>query len=927
MDNSIPHALDAVPALVATFRRALLATADGRFAEPSAEAALAAVARTPHLTAHTAMTLMRLGGQRNEPRAAHFDVLELFSFVRPAQPIAPSVGALARAMGMPVPQSLAEQGIALRQVAERLLDESAGVAGRPMAARIAAAMGLSRWPWAPLLLERMDPDGRARATPRMDAWRDLPEWEDGPPPGQPGSLPVQPEEARAHLAVIVGDGAEVRRSQSDYAALAADAFKPRLHESEPCVVLAEAGTGLGKTAGYLAPGTLWAERNEGTVWISTYTKNLQRQIAQELRRVYPDPAVFSEKVTIRKGRENYICLLNFEEQSGRLPVLIERETVALGLVARWMMATKDGDLIGGDFPAWIAPSPGFAPSLTDKQGECIYAACPHYRRCFLERIGRKSRTSRVVVSNHALTMVEASRHAASLDTENEGNTVPPLRYVFDEGHHIFDAADSFYAIHISGWEGSELRRWVRGPEGRGSRRGRGLVERLNPILQDEPKELERLAEISQASLALPGDGWLSRLSSEAPRGAMEKFLLAVRAQVRARAEDLSSPYGLECEVVPVTPELLGAAEAFKQALKDLLHPLNILALKLREMLRDRSDEGFSQHRLRAEAVLKGIERRARLQIPQWVSALEAVGEPAPGGFVDWLSVERFDGHDSNVGLYRHAIDPTVPFAVEVLEPAHGAFITSATLRDRPPKEDETFDGWRAAEIRTGAGHLVVPAQRAVFQSPFDYAKQSRILVVNDVSRDADLVAAAYRDLFLASGGGALGLFTSVRSLRATHRAIAPVLSQRGIPLLAQHVDGLDTGSLVDLFREDENSCLLGTDALRDGVDVPGRSLRLVVFERVPWPRPDILHKARRVAFGKGYDDQLTRLKLAQGFGRLIRRASDRGVFVLLDSRAPSRLLSGLPAGVEVQRLNLAEAVAEVRAFLQLPGLADSRPHQ
>jgi ATP-dependent DNA helicase DinG len=154
-----------------------------------------------------------------------------------------------------------------------------------------------------------------------------------------------------------------------------------------------------------------------------------------------------------------------------------------------------------------------------------------------------------------------------------------------------------------------------------------------------------------------------------------------------------------------------------------------------------------------------------------------------------------------------------------------------------------------------------------------------------------------------------------------------VLSQRGIPLLSQHVDGLDTGSLVDLFREDENSCLLGTDALRDGVDVPGRSLRLVVFERVPWPRPDILHKARRAAFGKGYDDQLTRLRLAQGFGRLIRRASDRGVFVLLDSRAPSRLLSGLPAGVEVQRLNLAEAVAEVRSFLQLPGLADNRPHQ
>jgi ATP-dependent DNA helicase DinG len=157
--------------------------------------------------------------------------------------------------------------------------------------------------------------------------------------------------------------------------------------------------------------------------------------------------------------------------------------------------------------------------------------------------------------------------------------------------------------------------------------------------------------------------------------------------------------------------------------------------------------------------------------------------------------------------------------------------------------------------------------------------------------------------------------------------IAPILSAHGIPLYGQHVDGLDTGSLVDLFRDDEDSCLLGTDALRDGVDVPGRALRLVVFERVPWPRPDILHKARRAAFGKAYDDQLTRLRLAQGFGRLIRRASDRGAFVLLDARAPTRLLSGLPQGVAVERLGIAEAIVAVKEFLQAPGLADSEQHQ
>src|SRR5581483_4440035 len=101
-----------------------------------------------------------------------------------------------------------------------------------------------------------------------------------------------------------------------------------------------------------------------------------------------------------------------------------------------------------------------------------------------------------------------------------------------------------------------------------------------------------------------------------------------------------------------------------------------------------------------------------------------------------------------------------------------------------------------------------------------------------------------------SGGGALGLFTAVRALRAVEHKIAAPLADAGLALYAQHVDRLDPGALIDLFRAAENACLLGTHALRDGVDVPGRSLRLVVFDKVPWPKPTILHKARRALFGK-----------------------------------------------------------------------------
>ena len=127
---------------------------------------------------------------------------------------------------------------------------------------------------------------------------------------------------------------------------------------------------------------------------------------------------------------------------------------------------------------------------------------------------------------------------------------------------------------------------------------------------------------------------------------------------------------------------------------------------------------------------------------------------------------------------------------------------------------------------------------------------------------------------------------------------------------------LGVATLIDIFRAERDACLLGTDAVRDGIDVPGPALRLIVFDRVPWPRPSILHKARRGHFGgRAWDDAITRLRLKQGFGRLVRRAGDHGVFVLLDPMMPSRLAGAFPDGAAPRRVGLSEAVAEVGDFL------------
>ena len=168
----------------------------------------------------------------------------------------------------------------------------------------------------------------------------------------------------------------------------------------------------------------------------------------------------------------------------------------------------------------------------------------------------------------------------------------------------------------------------------------------------------------------------------------------------------------------------------------------------------------------------------------------------------------------------------------------------------------------------------------------------------------------------AAGGSALGLFTAITRLRSVHEKIAPQMEDAGFLLLAQHVDRIDTGSLVEIFRTEERSCLLGTDAVRDGVDVPGDSLQLIVFDRVPWPRPSILHRARRKAFTRSkYDDLIARLRLKQAYGRLIRRATDVGVFIMLDPMMPSRLAGAFPDGIAIERVGLKDATTITREYL------------
>ena len=903
-----------------------VARGDGSLETMNAGEGAALFGGEPFLVCHADWTARRLGRPPLPRGSQIFDILELFAFTRPAQACAPTAGGVARALGLAPPVTAEDDALTLLAAAARLLRELADPA-LPHAARaqaIAAGMGRAGWAWAPMVLEALGETGAAALSGLgLDMWTALPEWRDGAPPGEPGTAPLSEQEARERLSALLADAGpearEDRPQQSDYAAALVEAFQPCEEGEASPVVLAEAGTGVGKTLAYLAPASLWAERNGPGVWVSTYTKNLQRQIEQETRRLFPEAREARRKVVIRKGRENYLCLLNYQDAVAAAATG-GSDPVKLGLIARWMQATRDGDLTGGDWPAWL----GGAGGLTDRRGECVYSACPHYTKCFIEKAVRGARRADLVIANHALVMTQAA--ADGLD--GAGRAGAARRFVFDEGHHIFHAADSAFAALLSAQTTAELRTWIVGPEG-GRRRGRGLWDRIGDLVGEDAEARDALDAAIGAARALPGEGWAARLALRprrgggielglaAPSGPAERFFERACVQVLFRARNDGEDY-LETAIDPPQDGLMAAAKDFLAAMEELSAPLRALQAALARVLDEQASELETQERIRIDAVMRGLARRAGGQVQAWRAMLQSLFEGPQEAFVDWFAVSRARTGAFDVSMRRHWVDPSTPFAEFVLKPADGAVITSATLGDAYLDEDGVRQAnWAGARARTGAAHLSAEAKEFSAASPFDYPKQSRIFIVTDVGRDdPDQVASAYRELFLAAGGGGLGVFTAIRRLRAAYGRIAPAMEAAGLPLYAQHVDGLPAASLVDIFREEKDACLLGADALRDGVDVPGEALRLVVFDRVPWARPDILHKARRERFGRIYDDEIARARLAQAYGRLIRRRDDRGVFVLLDRRSPSRLLTAFPDGVEVQRVGLAEAIAGLRDFLK-----------
>lgn len=667
-----------------------------------------------------------------------------------------------------------------------------------------------------------------------------------PPPGAGGLLAPDGPVARALAAR--SQPFEARPEQRDMAAAVERALSSGRH------LLVEAGTGVGKSFAYLLPALAWAAAHDKVVAVATSTIALQEQLVRRDLPLLAEALPFPVRFALVKGRGNYLCTRRLHLALGQGPMLIEDEARAqLAAVEAWSREGGDGTRQGLPFH----PLEGVWDAVKAESGNCLGRACRFYARCAYQASRQRAAEAHLLVLNHHVLL-------ADLALQRSGASFLPRvdAVIVDEAHDLEEVAAEHLGLRATslGLAQALGRLWS-------PRQRAGLLAR-------HPDPGVRLA-VDEAREA--AQGWFRdlaaclgrepRAASEVPaRGEGGGWAAAAAAAVPA---DAPAPQRLG-EVLRRTAALL---EARRDALDDADLALEVGA--------------------RARALAEAGE------------ALEVLAAPPRDGEVRWI-----DRTPRGLALCAAPVD-VGPLLREVLWSRVGtAVLTSATLSTGRPAS--------FAFVRRRLG--LAEADELALGSPFDYASQARIVLRADLpdpsQRPADweealpeAIEAAVRE----SGGGALVLFTATAVLRRTAARLRERLADLGLEVLVQG-EGLERPALLERFRA-SGGVLLGVASFWQGVDVPGDALRHVVIVRLPFEVPTHpLGAARRERIERSGGDAFldltlpqTALRLKQGFGRLIRSASDRGQVTILDPRVVTKrygrvLLDSLPpCPVEVRR--------------------------
>ena len=648
----------------------------------------------------------------------------------------------------------------------------------------------------------------------------------------PGGLAEQSVEALSEGGALARAVPQFRprEAQLELTEAVADAFERRE------VLLAEAGTGTGKTYAYLVPALLSGMK---TI-LSTGTRALQDQLYhRDLPRVR-DALGVGLKSALLKGRANYLCRYRTEQAKGDPKIVPGAQTALFQRIVAWGGRTRMGDL--AELEALPDDSP-LLPLVTSTADNCLGTECPFWNDCFVVQARQRAQAADIVVVNHHLLLADLA-----LKQEGFGEILPGAQaFVVDEAHQLPELAAQFFG------------------EGIGAR---PLVE----LARDTLAECKGVA------------GALAAL--QAPARDLEQ---AVRA-LRAALEPLP-PRATQARAL-ADPDAYEGFETLSSSLQALQAAL--------AAWRD-SAPGLDACHARA------VEFSARLA--RWRIERDFDNDAFDEDFQADDDVRWYEATPRGFRLQRTPLDVSGPLRAH-RERSQAAWVfTSATLA-----VDGGFD-----HLATRLG--LDDPRTLLLQSPFDWNSQALCYLPPNLPQPSareftNSMLAAVRPVLEASNGRAFLLFASHRALREA----AAALRDGPWPLFVQGEAPRQV--LLQRFRESGNGVLLGAASFREGVDVVGGALSVVVIDKLPFAAPDDpvfearLEAIRRAGGNPFFDEQLPQavIALKQGAGRLIRSETDHGVLVLCDPRLTGKgygrvFLDSLPP------LPITRTLAEVESFL------------
>ena len=617
-------------------------------------------------------------------------------------------------------------------------------------------------------------------------------------------------------------------------------------------LMVEAGTGTGKSFAYLIPAAYWAMQNNTRVVISTNTINLQDQLINkdipDLCRALDLPL----RAAVLKGRSNYLC-------PRRLAVIRRRkpETVAemrvLGKVLVWLLESRTGDRTEINLNGPIERSVWSRLSAEDEG--CRLEVCLKRTggRCPFYRAKIAAENAHLLVVNHALLLA---------DTATGNKVLPEYDYlIVDEAHHLESATTSAMSFKV---RAVDITRLVRELGGLKTGLLGRFVETCEGLLQ--PAQMAALHQLVQkaADLAFRFDSQMTSYFQS-----MSAFLEEQREGRSLGTYPQQERIGPSTRTLPIWVDVEIAWELADETLKSLMEILRDLRTPMRELADQENDDAEDMW-----GSLGNMFTRL-LEIEHNIQGLTLMPDT---NTIYWVEI-----HPQYLEIHLNA----APLHIGSLMEKHlwfqkeSVILTSATLTT-----NGEFEYLRHRLNAEDANELVVG-------SPFDYETASLVYIATDVPEPSDYnghqrsVETALTTVAKASGGRMLALFTSYSQLQKTSDRISPILAQDDIQVYEQG-EGASANMLLETFRETERAVLLGTRAFWEGVDVPGEALSVLVIVKLPFDVPsDPIIAARSETFEDPfYQYALPEaiLRFRQGFGRLIRTQTDRGVVVVLDKR-------------------------------------------